>query len=82
MVWMLFSVTASLTTHTLITRIVGVLPVTDCGQVEDPKMTKAYLASKEFRLSQVSRGEAISTRSLSTSGYIYSTVGDLFVLVC
>ena len=78
MVWMLFSVTASLTTHTLITRIVGVLPVTDCGRVEDPKMTEAYYASKVFGLFR----EAISTRSLSTSGYIYSTVGDLFVLVC
>lgn len=48
MVWMLFSVTASLTTHTLITRIVGVLPVTDCGQVEDPKMTKHIRPAKNL----------------------------------
>lgn len=56
MVWMLFSVTASLTTHTLITRIVGVLPVTDCGRVEDPKKSEAYYASKVSGLLQVSRG--------------------------
>ena len=56
MEWMLFSVTASLTTHTFIARIVGVLPVTDCGRVEDPKMTEAYYAIKVLGLLQVSRG--------------------------